>query len=602
VTIGTHRVEVFADRNAAGWGLPLFTNSYFDVDLAGWATAPFGHAWTWSSGSATFTNPDGGGGSAINRTEAATVARPPNVREYRVRATVTVPLRSDVFIRLHFGKTRNGAAVGPFWAPGEAVEQWGTSTLQPGTSTVEYVFHQYAPPDPTYVFLGVSLSLGPNPAGTTPTYSASVSSLEVHYRSAGASADLSCLVDDVAIVHGRGDTTGQPDASAATVNLTADPALAPLPAVVDVGAVLVVSTIVGATTSVRFTGRVTDMALGWDDAGADTPDAGVGQIVAVGILADLARRTVGAEPWPVEKDGVRVARVADLAGVPLDPRWSDPGTVNLLARDVDASDALGIMHDAAESAGGMVWQTRAGDVRYADADHRRGAAPSLDLDACDVLVSPTWTRNLDGLVNAVSVGYGEAPEGGSEQPRYVAEDLASITKWGRYAISPTTELAALADATAMGQLVLVRNNSPVWVMSDLPVDMADLDATATDAALALDVHALVRLTGLPAIAQAPTSAVLWVEGWRERLAWGVHDLELVVSGFCRTSPPPRWNDLSPTWTWDTVPAALTWDAATCLGPGTDLGRWDDVPASKRWDDLTTTTWDQWTATPTTQET
>jgi hypothetical protein len=592
--IGMHSVVAYEDRNAAGWGLPLFTNSYFDVDLTGWSPEPFGLAWTWSGGQATFTQ-TGGGGSALVRADASTVARPPNVDTYRVRVVLTVPVRTLMWAWLYFGKTQRAAAVGPFWAgAGEAVEQKMGAELQPGTHTVEWVMPQTTPPGAEFPWLGVQVQLGPNPAASP--YTPSVSSIEVHYRSKGASADLSCLVDEVGIVHGRDDTTGQPNASAATIDFTATPD-DPLPAVVDVGAVVVVNTTTEQGSATRFTGRVTDVVLGWDDAGTDTPSAGVGQITCVGMLADLARRVVGDNPWPVEKDGVRVARIADLAGIPLDPRWSDPGTVNLVPRDVDRTDALSVIHDAAESAGGMLWQTRAGDIRYADADHRRGAAPSLDLDACDVLVTPSWVRNLDGLVNAVSIGYGVEPEGGGDQPRYVAEDATSIARFGRYAISPTTELAALADATAMGQLLLVRNSSPVWVMSSLPVDVGSLNADETEALLALDLHDLVRLTGMPAIGTAPTSSALWVEGWKERLAYGVHELELAISGYCRTSPPPRWDDLAPTWTWDTAPPALTWNDATCLGPAADLGRWSDVPASKRWDDLGATQWDQWTTTP-----
>ena len=598
--IGMHSVVAYEDRNAAGWGLPMFTNSYFDTDLAGWATAPFSVAWAWVNGTMAFTNPDGGG-STMNRTEAGTVARPANAREYRIRASITVPVRSQVFIWLCFGTTRIAAAQGSLWHPGQAVTQYGATILQPGTTTVEYVLDQHAPPGPEYQWLGVIFQTYASPETPGVPYTASVSSLEVHYRSSGVSADLSCLVDEVGIVHGRDDTTGQPNPSAATIDFTATPD-APLPAVVDVGAVVVVTTTTELGSAVRFTGRVTDVVLGWDDAGTDTPSAGVGQVTCVGMLADLARRVVGDEPWPTERDGVRVARVADMAGIPLDPRWSDPGTVNLVPRDVDRADALSVIHDAANSAGGMLWQTRAGDIRYADADHRRGAAPSLDLDACDVLVTPSWVRNLDGLVNAVSIGYGVEPEGGGDQPRYIAEDATSITRFGRYAISPTTELAALADATAMGQLLLVRNSTPVWVMSSLPIDVGSLDGGDTEALLSLDLHDLVRITGMPAIGTAPTASALWVEGWRERLAYGVHEFELAISGFCRTSPPPRWDDLSPERTWNNTPTTLTWNDITCLGPQADLGRWADVPASKRWDDLTTTQWDQWTTTPAVLET
>lgn len=73
-----------------------------------------------------------------------------------------------------------------------------------------------------------------------------------------------------------------------------------------------------------------------------------------------------------------------------------------------------------------------------------------------------------------------------------------------------------------------------------------------------------------------------MEGWSERLGFGVHELELTVSDFCRTAPPPRWDDVPPETTWDTVTGL--WDSWACTGqPTPDLGRWNDVPASTRWD-------------------
>jgi hypothetical protein len=198
------------------------------------------------------------------------------------------------------------------------------------------------------------------------------------------------------------------------------------------------------------------------------------------------------------------------------------------------------------------------------------------------------------LVNDVSVGYGPVPEEG-EQPRYLADNPTSKDRYGEYDVSVATQLALLADATAMGNLLLARNAYPVWVMDNLPVDMKGLDLDQTIAVLSLDMHSLVTLTGLPVAGEAPTSAALWVEGWTERLAFGEHDIELAVSGYCRTVPAPRWDDVDPNWTWDTTnPASLTWDDATCMGPLPNRGRWADVPASLRWDRVPAgTTWDTW---------
>lgn len=396
-----------------------------------------------------------------------------------------------------------------------------------------------------------------------------------------AGADMSCSVDSVAIAHGRADASSQPEPSAATLEITMGPG-APLPAELDIGAPLTVDTVVDGATFRRFTGRVTDMALGWDDAGTETPDSGVGRVVAVSVLADYARRVVGAEPFPQELDGARVARVFALAGLVLSPITSDPGTVEVIPRDVDARAALEVAHSTADSAGGLVWETRAGDIRYADTEHRRGIAVTLDLEACDILVTPTWSRSLAGLVNAITMAYGVTPEGGGEAPTYHQVNADSQALWGRYAYSVTTELATWGDAFAASTLILTQNAAPVWMLDALPVDVAGLTGAETRALMALDVHSLVRVTGLPYAGSAPSAIVAWVEGWSERLGFGVHELELTVSDFCRTAPPPRWDDVPPETTWDTVTGL--WDSWACTGqPTPDLGRWNDVPASTRWD-------------------
>lgn len=404
-----------------------------------------------------------------------------------------------------------------------------------------------------------------------------------------AGADITCLIDSLDISHGRDNTTDQPEASACTLELSRDAAGDfGLPPGLEIGASLTVD----ADGHRRFTGRVTDVALAWEESGSQTPDAGIGQVVATGLLDDLARRLVGAADWPQELDGARVARIMTEAQVPYDPAYMDPGTVQILARVAETVTGLDLARDVADSGGGLVWETLAGAVRYADADHRRGVVSSLTLDSCDILVTPTWKRTLDGLINQASVSWG------ADSSAIPATSINQHSRdvFGPYGISVTTLLARQADAQAMAQLLTTRGGEPVWIFTALPVDLTALSAGDLAALWALEVHSLITVTGLPAIGTAPTSAVLWVEGWHETISATERELELVVSGFCRTTPPPRWDDVAPTWTWDTMPASMTWDGMTCWGPPANLGRWDDTPASLRWDQVpASVTWDTWDA-------
>lgn len=594
--IGEHSVLLIPDPDVQAWGGQLASNSGMTTDLAGWGIQPFGAAvWVWDAGWCKATNMPAVNANRswlVTRKTDSPIPRPASVL-FRVRTRVEVSAATPVVLGLNFGKTAAAANGGPFWFPGDAINRSVTLWCAgAGTFTLEATFN---PTDlgPEFAFLAPIVQVWPgNRNFPTPPR---IDSIELQGQG-GEAEDITCLVDQVTIHHGREGATGQPEAASATLDLTSELGTAlVLPDSLEVGGIIRVETATPTINSVRFMGRITDISLAWEDLGEDTPDHSTCQLVAVSTLSDLGRRVVGDTPWPQELDGARVARILSAAGVSLDPTYSDPGTVQLLPRDVDAQPALDIAQAAAESAGGMVWHTRTGEVRYADAEHRRGATPTLELDACDVLVTPTWRRTTEGLLNAVSIGYGVAPEGG-EQPRYTSSRADSQDRYGRYELSASTELALLADATAMGQLLLTRNVSPVWVMADLPVDVKHLTAEQTQALLSLDVHSLMDLTGLPVAGSAPTSATLWVEGWDETLVWGDHEITLAVSGYCRTAPAPRWDDSPPAQTWNTVnPASLTWDQASCLGPTPNLGRWDDVPASTRWNTVGAgATWDTWT--------
>jgi hypothetical protein len=582
--IGLHSVAFIPDPDVQAWGPVLNTNAYMTNDIVGWTNQIGGPPWHWENTGRAVNNAVAGAGANLVRDPAYPIVRPAGATLYRVRATVIVPAAGWVVVQLNYGRTPSAASYAS--NPGTdsfSVNRWVFANTA-GTLNLELTHDPVSVPA-AYGYVAPTVAFG---------VGIRVEVDKVELQSQGSELiDLSCLVDEVSIHHGRDDTDSQPDASSCTLDLSVDTDRDLFPSAIEVGGIIRVTTQTAGISSTRFVGRVTDLVQGWDEAGADTPNRVVAQIIATSFLAELGRRVVGDQPWVQQLDGARIAAIFAAAGLTLDPNTSDPGTVQILARDVDSQPALEVAQGTAESAGGLVWATRDGDVRYADADHRRGGTQALLLDACDVLVTPSWRRTTEGLINQVSIGYGIPAEEGGDQPRYTAQRDDSIDRYGTYGFSATTELAQLADAAAMGQLLLVRNRTPVWIMAALPVDVAGLDPARTNALLSLEMNDLLGLTGLPAAGNVPTSALLWVEGWDEHLAWGVHEIELVVSGYCRTAPAPRWNDVGEEAIWDNQ-GSLTWDDATCLGPIPSQGRWDDVPASLRWNQVpAATTWDTW---------
>jgi hypothetical protein len=271
--------------------------------------------------------------------------------------------------------------------------------------------------------------------------------------------------------------------------------------------------------------------------------------------------------------------------------------VETLARDADAQPALGVANDAATDGDGYLWEDVDGNVLYADGEHRRGITSSLEINACHMDAGAVWVRNLDGLVNDLRLRWGPEP-----QAEVAGTDDDAIATRGRYGASITTTIANEVDALARVQLTLVRQADPSWVLSGVTIHLGYLanmtastaeDAALTAALLGLDKHDLITVTGLPA-GSPYTTALLFVEGWAESIAWGAWSIGLVVSDYCRTSAVPHWDDVDPAWLWDTVDPDLLWDDTTCLPPPAPVGRWDDVPASTRWDAVpAVVTWDTW---------
>lgn len=608
---------VYADRAATstdGWSDPEITvpNSSFVFGSDGWATFAdsgrwrqypqdegwefgFNGSWNWSPGKLIYGYDNN---ATFVRDAANPVIRPTTALQWRISFTIknTNAYAWRIAWGLVFGATAYAVQTGNDNVTNETFLLDGPDDEYPGypgqtvnagqTLHVDYEWSE-TPIDERFVYFSPYMFMTGD--------GVEIYDVNVSYRTEFP-WDFTCLVDSVDIQHGRDDADTQPDAPAATFALDLPNGVFPgWPPLLDIGAVVSVDALTGdATESRRFIGRVTDLNLAWNDEGEDTPDAGNGQMIATGFTADVGRRVIGDVPWPQESDGTRAARILSAAGAGFNPALSDPGTVKVLPLDVDAQAALDLLHELAESASGIVWENRAGDVLYADAWHRRGTPVSLELDACQVDVSPTWRRTLEGLVNSVSIGYGPTPEEG-EQARYRAVDGPSIGEYGTYGASISTQLAARADAVKFANLLLARNAEPVWLFVSLPLDIPGLTDDEYESVLSLDMHSLISLTGLPAIGQAPTSAVLWVEGWKEHIEYGVHDIEFSVSGFCRTAPPPRWDDINPAWTWDNVDPSLTWDQTVCLGPLVNLGRWSDQPATLRWQTIkpSTLTWDEY---------
>lgn len=401
----------------------------------------------------------------------------------------------------------------------------------------------------------------------------------------------------VSVKRGRRTADVRPEAATVAFSVYAD-ALDGLPEigddlVVELSAALLAAIGGGPAHARRFTGTVTDAIV--------RPSRGVVTIVGTGPKARAARVPIGDVPWPAELDGARATRIL-AALVAADPTFvvdaGDPGTVTVLARDVDRQPAAALLDQLAAFTGGDAWETRAGHLVWRDARSRSDLNPAVELAAANVLVDPEFTKDLDGLVTDLTVAYGAAEPQAEVR---IVDNTAPITT---LAARVATPLATQADATAYAIEVVGRRARPRWHVPDLGVDLLrTLDDDQRLALLAAEPGLLLALTGLPE--PAPWSSnQLWVEGWTETYTRNAWRMTVSVSARGLTGAQARWIDVPATRipapgdpevpvTWlDPEFAGMSWLSMAGYWSEDRLGdRWADVPASLRWGNYPpTTTW------------
>lgn len=341
----------------------------------------------------------------------------------------------------------------------------------------------------------------------------------------------------------------------------------------------------------RFLGRVTDA-----DSIPGTPRRPpVVRLVAVGPQANTGAK-IGAAPWAAQLDGPRASAIL-AALVAIEPPSDefvavgavDPGAVQVLAQDIDATPARQLLEDLAADSGGELVELRDGTLVWHDANHRRGAVPVVELWAANIMAAPAWRKQLTGLVNDVTLGYGAA----SPQATVEVVDTVAADAVGRFDATRATQLATSAAASSRATDLVGRWGRPRWRLEAFTVDLIrTIDPARAAKLLGLTFGQLLAVDGLPAADGTASVARLWVEGATESISRQAWRLQLHASDYGLTGPAPLWADVPTGVTWADVDPSLSWLGAVGWWPGdASAGRWVDVAADLTWADTDpATTW------------
>jgi hypothetical protein len=337
-----------------------------------------------------------------------------------------------------------------------------------------------------------------------------------------------------------------------------------------------------------FGGDITDVTV---EVGATGSIATVIQytLVAMGSLARLAKE-IYTGTISQDEDGNQIYDVLSsvLVGtwndVPAASTWAtynatetwanavnlglgeidQPGLYTMENRGSEPDTIYNILSLIANSAFGYLYEDNAGNINYADADHRQNYLLTngyVDLDAGHALGSGLSTVMRSGDVrNDVLINYGN--NFGSQK---TATSPESIALYGYKAESINSVLHSAVDAQAVADRYIAQRAfpQPKFQSITFPITNPEIDDTDRDALLGVFMGLPVNIENLP-IQIAGGDFEGYVEGWSWSTRFNELFLTINVSPVAYSQVAMRWNITPDTEVWNTLSNTLTWEYATIV--------------------------------------
>jgi hypothetical protein len=337
-----------------------------------------------------------------------------------------------------------------------------------------------------------------------------------------------------------------------------------------------------------FGGDVTDVTV---EVGATGSIATVIQytIIAMGSLARIARE-IWNDNISQDEDGNQIYDILSsvLLGswndVPAATTWAtyDPTetwlqAVNLGLGEIDqpglytmssqsnVTDTIyNVVSDIANSAFGYIYEDNAGNIGYADADHRQTyllANGYVDLDANHALGNGLSTVMRSGDVrNDIYLNYGN-----NYNSQETATDAASIALYGYKAETINSRIHGSADAQEVADRYIAQRAYPLPKFQSItfPITNSEIDNADRDALLGVFMGMPLNIQNLPTqIADGEFEG--YVEGWSWSTRFNELFLTINVSPTAFSQVAMRWNTVSNAEAWNTLSNTLTWEYATIV--------------------------------------
>lgn len=241
-----------------------------------------------------------------------------------------------------------------------------------------------------------------------------------------------------------------------------------------------------------------------------------------------------------------------------------PGLYTMENRGSNPDTIYNILSLIANSAFGYLYEDNAGNIGYADADHRQNYLlinGYVDLDARHALGSGLSTVMRSGDVrNDVLINYGN--NFGSQES---ATSASSIALYGYKSESINSVLHSAVDAQAVADRYIAQRAfpQPTFQSITFPITNPEIDNSDRDALLGVFMGLPLNIQNLPTQISGGEFEG-YVEGWSWSTRFNELFLTINVSPVAFSQVAMRWNTTPITEAWNTLSPTLQWQYATIV--------------------------------------
>ena len=241
-----------------------------------------------------------------------------------------------------------------------------------------------------------------------------------------------------------------------------------------------------------------------------------------------------------------------------------PGLYTMSSQSNVTDTIYNVISDIATSAFGYIYEDNAGNIGYADADHRQNYLlinGYVELDARHALGAglSTIMRSAD-VRNDIYINYGS-----NYNQQVDATDATSIALYGYKAETINSRIHGAIDAQAIADRYIAQRAypRPSFQSITFPITNPEIDNADRDDLLGVFMGMPVNIKNLPTqISNGEFEG--YVEGWSWSTRFNELFLTINVSPVEFSQVAMRWNTTPITERWNTLSPTLTWEYATIV--------------------------------------